>query len=76
MQMADHGCTESSERLTIVTTIGDPTQYDDEDGQIDNVEHKTHMQHLNKYRPVPLRTDENRNWMIRDHFHDDSASRA
>ena len=46
-----------------------------EDGQTDNVEHKAHVHHPNNYI-VPLRTDKEKNWMIREHFYAENASRA
>ena len=40
------------------------------------MEYKAHMQHPCDYTAVPLERDDERNWMLRGHFHEDSTKTA
>ena len=56
MKIMDHGCMQPSKRLTAVTTMGYPI-LSVENRQIDNAEHKKHIQHPNNCKAVPPGTD-------------------
>ena len=63
MKMEDHGCTvikeaNSSDHRKISYIISD------DDGQTDNVDHKTCMQHSNNHMAISLGTDKERNEMM------------